>query len=253
MYLKDPANTDVKKLLEEGVYVERAFPKDLFPALTGQALYRDAETRGYRGRAFNGSYAELHWSQVSLRKLSEAMKMSDELVKAVEKEEVEEDKVNHDAVSDHEKDGKYLLTFPSCLSTLIETLQDSEVDLKAVARASGGATAGNRRKRSVKINEIVDKGPSTRKRTRRAPPNRPPDPQPMLGTPFKLKFKPKTPPPRPHKAFSEDTSAPKATEQSPDSPIIAASASDLDIEDEERRRKQAELAWVKYLRGPHCS
>ena len=34
LYLADPANAGVKKLLEEGVYAEKALPKDLFPALT---------------------------------------------------------------------------------------------------------------------------------------------------------------------------------------------------------------------------
>lgn len=76
----------MKKLLEDGVRPEEAFPEDLFPASTGEALYRDAEMRQYRGEVHNGRFAELTWSQVRLKKLSEAMKTSDKLVRAVEKE-----------------------------------------------------------------------------------------------------------------------------------------------------------------------
>lgn len=90
-YIADPINAGVKRLLEEGVRPEEAFPDDLFPALKGEALYRDAETRQYRGETRNGRVAELTWSGVRFKKLSEVMKLSDELVRAAEMEEVVED------------------------------------------------------------------------------------------------------------------------------------------------------------------
>ena len=120
LYLADPVNAAVKKLLEDGVYAEKGFPKDQFPALTGEALYRDAESRDYRGTASNGRLAELNWSQVRLTKLSEAMELSEELVRMVETEELErkeeEGKVKNDADTEEDEEGKLLSADPlACL------------------------------------------------------------------------------------------------------------------------------------------
>lgn len=63
VYLSE--NPDVKKLLDDGVYVEKVLAKDLFPALNGnEALYLDAQTRDFKGYASNGKPAELRWDQV---------------------------------------------------------------------------------------------------------------------------------------------------------------------------------------------
>lgn len=81
-------NLDVKKLLDDGVYVEKAFPRDLFPALnSSEALYLDAETRDYRGYSPSGQPAELNWSQILEEKLSDSLKLSDELVEFLENED----------------------------------------------------------------------------------------------------------------------------------------------------------------------
>lgn len=64
LYLDDPANADVRNRPEQGRLVEKVFPKGLSPALTGEVLNRDAETRNFRGRAPSGHYVELkrhHW------------------------------------------------------------------------------------------------------------------------------------------------------------------------------------------------
>ena len=76
LYLADPANAGVKKLLDEGVACEKAFPGDVYPALTGQALYQSTEALEYRRRASNGTFAELAWAQIISRDLIEALAMS---------------------------------------------------------------------------------------------------------------------------------------------------------------------------------
>ena len=108
LYLADPTNAEVKKLLDQGVPCEKAFSRDVYPALTGQALYRSTEALEYRGRASNGHIAELTWAQVISRDLSEALAMSEELVAAVEKgsNEAEEREASNDADSDEEENGK---------------------------------------------------------------------------------------------------------------------------------------------------
>lgn len=79
-------NSAVKKLLDDGVYVEKAFPTDLFPALNnGEALYLDEETRDFKGYSPNGICAELRWHQVLCTKLSTSLALSDELVEALER------------------------------------------------------------------------------------------------------------------------------------------------------------------------
>ena len=81
-------NLDVKKLLDDGVYVEKAFPRDLFPALnSSEALYLDAGTRDCRDYSPCGQPAELNWSQVLEEKLSDSLKLSDELVEFLENED----------------------------------------------------------------------------------------------------------------------------------------------------------------------
>ncbi|KAM0794517.1 hypothetical protein BDR22DRAFT_826887 [Usnea florida] len=192
LYLADPANAGVKKLLDEGVACEKAFPRDVYPALTGQALYRSTEALEYRGRASNGKFAELTWAQVLSRDLSEALVMSEELVAAVEKgsNEEEENGESNDAESDEE-----------------------ENEFQASSQALDDATTEKKRKRSVKLNWLVDK--TSRSTKRRAPLTRPVErvqsesspSQPSKATTIKLKFPPKRPPPRPHKALLP----PKAT------------------------------------------
>ena len=118
LYLADPANAGVKKLLDQGVACEKAFPRNVYPALTGQALYRSTEALEYRGRASNGHIAELTWAQVVSRDLSE------ELVAAVEKgsNEEEENCESNDGDSDEEEYGKLSLGFFSCFSALIRLI-----------------------------------------------------------------------------------------------------------------------------------
>lgn len=87
VYLCEHQN--VKRLLDDGVYVEKAFPSDLFPALNhAEALYLDAETRDFQGRAPSGQAAELKWDQVLNKALSSSLAMSDELVEFLENEAV---------------------------------------------------------------------------------------------------------------------------------------------------------------------
>ena len=276
LYLGDPVNAGVKKLLEEGVYAEKAFPKDLFPAFTGQALYRDAETRDFRGQALNDRFVELTWSQVRHTKLSEAMRMSDELVRTTEEE------VNETTDSNDEKDGKLLLAVPAYLSTLTRTLQDSEAEF--------GAVPEKKQRRSVKLNRLVQADPSNKERARRLPPHAFVQPQastsqPTPGVGFKLKFKPKPPLPRAHKTFPEDTTALKdaASPETHEKEVekgstltlfgqipsstkpeavgkgekrdrdVGEPATDLESDNEERRRKRAKVAWNGYLKSLHCS
>lgn len=120
LYLADPENARVKKLLDEGVACEKAFPEDMYPALTGQALYRSTEALEYRGRASNGHFAELTWGQVNARDLSEALAMSEELVATVEKgsNEEEENGASNDSDSDEEENGKLSLGSFSCFPIL---------------------------------------------------------------------------------------------------------------------------------------
>ena len=124
LYLADPANAGVKERLDDGVACEKAFPRNVYRALTGQALYRSTEALEYRGRASNGHIAELTWDQVVSRDLSEALAMSEELVAAVEKGSngEEEDREGNDADSDEEEYGKLSLGFLSCFSTLIRLI-----------------------------------------------------------------------------------------------------------------------------------
>ena len=80
-------NPDVKRLLDDGVYAEKAFPSDVSPALNGdEALYIDEETRDFKGYAPNGKCAELRWGQVLNTRLSDSLAMSDELVESLESE-----------------------------------------------------------------------------------------------------------------------------------------------------------------------
>ena len=127
LYLADPENAGVKKLLDEGVACEKAFPRDVYPALTGQALYRSTEALEYRGRASNGHFAELTWAQVVSRDLSEALAMSEELVATVEKgsNEEEENGASNDGDSDEEENGKLPLGSLSCFSILIRIILNS--------------------------------------------------------------------------------------------------------------------------------
>lgn len=83
-------NPNVKNLLKDGVYVEKAFPSDVFPGLNGaKTLYPDEATRDFRGYTSNGKIAELKWDQVLERKLSDSLAMSDELVEFLESEMVD--------------------------------------------------------------------------------------------------------------------------------------------------------------------
>ena len=80
-------NPKVREELDKGVYVETAFPSVGFPALnSGKALYLDAATRDYKGYAPGGSLAELHWSEVLEKNLSESLALSDDLVAFWERE-----------------------------------------------------------------------------------------------------------------------------------------------------------------------
>lgn len=121
LYLADPANAGVKRLLDQGVACEKAFPGDVYPALTGEALYRSIEAMKYRGRASNGNIAELTWAQVISRNLSEALLMSEELVATVEKgsDKEEENGKSNDADPDEEENGKLSLGGFPCFSILI--------------------------------------------------------------------------------------------------------------------------------------
>ena len=133
LYLADPANAAVKKLLDQGVACEKAFPGDVYPALTGQALYRSTEVLEYRGRASNGHIAELTWAQVVSRDLSEALAMSEELVATVEKgsTEEEENRESNDADSDEEENGKPSSGVFSCFSTRIRLIPNSDFKHRA--------------------------------------------------------------------------------------------------------------------------
>ena len=83
-------NPDVKKLLDDGIYVEKAFASDLYPALNGnEALYLDTQTRDFKGYASNGKPAELRWDQVLCTKLSDSLAMSNQLVEILESEAVD--------------------------------------------------------------------------------------------------------------------------------------------------------------------
>ncbi len=202
--------------------------------------------------------------------------MSDELVRTTEEE------ANDSSDSDDEKNGKLLLTVPTYLFTLIRTLQDSEVEF--------GAATQKRRRRSVKLNGLVQADPSNKERARPLPPHAVVQPQastsqPTPGVNFKLKFKPKPPLPRAHKAFSEETSAlkdaisPESHKKEVEQGSIAAlsgripsstkpeavckskrrdrdvvePATDLESDNEERRRKRAKVAWNGYLKSLHCT
>ena len=136
LYLADPVNAGVKKLLDQGVACEKAFPGDVYPALTGQALYRSTEALNYRGRASNGNFAELTWAQVISRDLSEALVMSEELVATVEKDSNEEEGNGEckDADCDKEKDGKLSLGFFSCFSIPIRLCHVLNSDSKHRAK-----------------------------------------------------------------------------------------------------------------------
>ena len=119
LYLADPANAGVQKLLDDGVASEKVFPEDMYPALAGQALYRSTEALEYRGRASNGHIAELTWAQVVSRDLSEALAMSEALVATVEKgsNEEEENGASNDSDADEEENGKLSLgSSPASLS-----------------------------------------------------------------------------------------------------------------------------------------
>lgn len=87
VFVCDPANSAAKKLLDEGADVREVFPSEFFSDDSGQAIYRDAETRDFRGRASNDQIAELMWDQVFCKKLSESMELSDQLVARVEREQ----------------------------------------------------------------------------------------------------------------------------------------------------------------------
>ena len=120
LYLANPANAGVKKLLNQGIACEKAFPGDVYPALTGEALYRSIEVMKYRGRASNGNIAELTWAQVISRNLSEALVMSEELVATVDKgsDKEEEDGKGNDADPDEGENGKLSLGVFPCFSIL---------------------------------------------------------------------------------------------------------------------------------------
>ena len=132
LYLADPANAGVKNLLDQGVACEKAFSGDLYPALTGEALYRSIEAMKYRGRASNGNIAELTWAQVISRNLSEALLMSEELVATVDKgsDKEEENGKGNDAYPDEEEKGKLSLgAFPG-FSILIRLCHILNPDFK---------------------------------------------------------------------------------------------------------------------------
>ena len=215
LYLADPANADVKKLLDEGVACEKAFPRDVYPALTGQALYRSTEALEYRGRASNGHIAELTWAQVVSRDLSEALAMSEELVATVEKGSNEEEKngASSDSDSDEEENGK--LSFGVFLLLLYPDSAYTKFGFQASSQALDNASTTKKRKRSVKLNRLVVKASSSTKRVARPVTRVQPDPslsQTSPTTTVKLKFPPKRPPPRPHKAFLQEEEALEATD-----------------------------------------
>ena len=84
-------NPNVKKLLDTRIYIEKAFPNDVFLALDGnEALYLDEATRDFRGYASDGKVAELRWSQVLNTRLSDSLAMSDKLVEFLFTETMDE-------------------------------------------------------------------------------------------------------------------------------------------------------------------
>ena len=215
LYLADPGNAGVKKLLDEEVACEKAFPGDVYPALTGQALYRSTEALEYRGRASNGHIAELTWAQVVSRDLSEALAMSEELVAAVEKgsNEEEENGQSNDADSDEEENGKLSLAFFSCFSILTRLI----LILNFKNRAELWVWYNHEKAEKKRQARLVDEASaSTKLRARPTQPVKRAQPesslsQPSPATTFKLKFPPKRPLPRPHKAFLQEKNAPEAT------------------------------------------
>lgn len=95
-------NPNVKQLLDDGRYVEKAFPSDLYPALnSAEALYVDEESRNFRGYSPSGKLAELNWTEVLGKNLS------DDLVEYLENEgadtSCEESEASHKESFDEEE------------------------------------------------------------------------------------------------------------------------------------------------------
>lgn len=249
-------NPEVKKLLDNGVYVEKAFPSDLFPALNyNEALYLDTETRDFRAYTPNGNTAELRWVQVLNTKLSDSLAMSDQLVEFFESETVD--------VSSDESEGAYERTFGregSHQSNSGDDEEDFTVPQTMATtpnREQAARAASNARNRHSGT-PVTKIGPDnaqtfTSRAVRTSPRGQKRD---YDGTPIAVNAA------STHEHLHDSTpmTSSQSQEREPAGTSIVQRVAegpeiekDVESEREDRRIKRAKRAWDSYLQGPHCS
>ena len=222
-------NPNVKKLLDDGVYVEKAFASDLFPALNGnEALYLDAQTRDFKGYASNGKPAELRWDQVLCTKLSDSLAMCNQLVEILESEAVD--------VSSDESEGPQggsLGGEESHQSDSGEVEESHQSDSGEDEESHNDDSGDDEEDDS--LSKTMATAPEKEQVTQAAARsnNRHLDSS-------ATKFGPDTTP------YSNSRGRKRGREGQ-------EIEEDTDSESEERSSKRAKLAWKIYLRSPHCS
>ena len=277
-------NPSVKQLLDDGVYVEKAFPRDLFPALnSGEALYLDVQSRDFRGYASNGKLAELAWNQVLEEKLSDSLRMSDELVHLLE---TEAEKTSSDESEEGRFDGEESDESLECSPDGEETQQSDEpqegsldgershqsdegedeedlsdnntgtkppiaaeassTDLMTPSASHEPATRGEKRGH---IEDIEEEG---RHGTARKSQKCLQDSSPSISLPSTSHEDTSNDiPTLGDSARNGDHAHQRNVESVVDRP--EGKQEDTDSESEDRRRKRARSAWEAYVMGTHCS
>ena len=245
-------NPNVKKLLDDGLYIEKAFPSDLFPALNGnEALYLDAKTRDFKGYTPNGIVAELRGHQVLNTKLSDSLAMSDDLVSFLDGVSSGESEVTEEASSseeesrqsdngDDDKDDSVCETMRSdpAKDQVAQAARDSEIHhsdtpgLRKVSKTAGDSALGP-----------MQTPPRGQKRDHE-------------GTPIAVTAA------STHKDFYDNTSTTSSQSQgrghtktqfAQGMARIPEIERESGTESEKERIKRAETAWINYLQGSHCS
>lgn len=265
----------VKNLLDDGVYVEKAFPSDLFPALNyADALYLDAETRDFRGRMLNGQTAELKWDQVFNKPLSSSLAMSDELVEFLgteasatnsgRPEESEESGFEEDSSSQGDEDGDRGTKDEEDDEEEDENEEDNDEDDdngdQNEREEDAPPTVQNDDVQAGSMEKVTVNGISTRPPLAAGPSSTisPTPPETVHGAAVRGKK-------RDHEGqIIGESSTSTATNDDKDNCVNdsqgqdsyslgSRGVQDVEKESEARRRRRAKLAWEEYLRSPHCS
>lgn len=251
-------NPTVKKLLNGGVYVGKAFPSDLFPALNGsEALYLNVETRDFKGYTPNNKIAELKWDQVLCTTLSNSLAMSDQLVEFLVEEPVDvsyqeseglqrsfdgEDSLQSGSGDDEEDDLDDKEGDIDDENDDTDDEEDNNSENEEEDAEEDGETVGAILDAGVKdrgTGSLIVNDPSAK-------------PLSVAETTY---TSPSTPP----AAASEPAAHGRKRDHEGHSLLEPTAANspqvdhDTDSEGEERRSKRAKLAWKGYIGSPHCS